>query len=67
MTGHDASVTFHLKDKPAWMHSEVLAAEEGAYVDGTWKTARLLNGDETDRGFGFHKEPTVVRVTMNRF
>ena len=67
VTGHDASVTFHLRDKPAWMHSEVLAAEEGAYVDGTWKTARLLNGDETDRGFGFHKEPTVVRVTMNRF
>lgn len=68
LMGKDASVIFHLPGKLPWQHSEFLTAEEGAYVNGVWKTDRLLNGDETDRGicfFGAHGK--LVRVRMNRF
>lgn len=67
VTGVDASVTFHLPGKPAWMHSQILKAEQGAYENGVWKPLRLLNGDETDRGLSFHEKPEVVRVTMMQY
>lgn len=67
VTGFDASVTFHLPGKKAWMRSEIVRAEEGAYENGAWKAARWWNGDETDRGLSFYSKPTVVRVRMGRF
>ena len=67
VTGTDASVIFHLPGQSPWAHSEFLSAEEGRYENGVWKTSRLLNGDETDRGIQFHDGATVVRVKMNRF
>jgi hypothetical protein len=67
VTGHDASITFHLPGKPAWMHSEILRAEQGSYDKGVWKPLRLWNGDETDRGLSFHEAPEVVQVTMGKF
>jgi hypothetical protein len=67
VTGVDASVTIHLPGKPAWMHSQILKAEQGAYENGVWKPLRLLNGDETDRGLSFHEKPEVVRVTMMEY
>jgi hypothetical protein len=67
VTGVDASITFHLPGKPAWMHSEILRAEQGTYDSGVWKPLRLWNGDETDRGLSFHASPEVVRVVMGKF
>ncbi|HXS77144.1 MAG TPA: DUF5597 domain-containing protein [Terracidiphilus sp.] len=67
VTGVDASVVFHLPNKPAWIRSEILTAEQGAYENGVWKPLRLWNGDETDRGLCFYEKPTVVRVKMHRF
>lgn len=67
VTGVDASVTFHLAGKPAWMHSQILTAEQGQYENDTWKALRILNGDETDRGLSFHEKPEVVHVKMGRF
>ena len=67
VTGSDASVIFHLTGQLPWMHSEFLSVEEGRYENGAWKSSRLLNGDETDRGIQFHDDETVVRVTLNRF
>ncbi len=67
VTGFDASVRFHLPGKPPFIRSQILTAEEGSYVNGVWKTTRLWNGDEVDRGLCFHKEPQVVRVRMGRF
>jgi hypothetical protein len=47
---------------------QILSAEEGSYDDGVWKTKRLWNGDETDRGLQFHAhDPAVVRVRLGRF
>ena len=67
VTGMDASVTFHLPGKPAWMHSQIVKAEQGVYENGVWKPLRILNGDETDRGLSFHDKPEVVRVTMMEY
>jgi len=67
VTGVDASVIFHLPGKLPWMRSDIVTAEQGAYENGVWKTARLLNGDETDRGLCFHRTAEVVRVQMERF
>ncbi|HLY41160.1 MAG TPA: DUF5597 domain-containing protein [Terracidiphilus sp.] len=67
VTGVDASVTFHLPGKPAWMHSQPLTAQQGVYENNTWKPLRILNGDETDRGLSFYEKPEVVRVKMGRF
>ena len=67
VTGVDASVTFHLPGKQAWMHSEIVTAEQGVYENGAWKPLRLLNGDETDRGLCFYQKPEVVHVTLGRF
>ena len=67
VTGLDSSVTFHLPGKPAWMHSEIVTAEQGVYEVGVWKPLRLWNGDETDRGLCFYQNPEVVHVKMGRF
>ncbi len=67
VTGVDASVVFHLPGKPAWIHSQIVSAEQGSYEGGVWKALRLWNGDETDRGLCFYQKPEVVRVTMGRF
>jgi len=67
VTGVDASVVFHVPGEQPWIHSQILSAEEGAYDNGVWKTQRLWNGDETDRGLSFHGGAAVVRVKMQRF
>ena len=68
VTGVDASVIFHLPGKLAWMRSQILFAEQGTYENGVWKSLRLWNGDETDRGLCFYNnKPAVVRVKMQRF
>jgi hypothetical protein len=67
VTGQDASVVFHLPGKMPWIHSEVVSAEQGSYVNGQWKAQRLWNGDETDRGLCFHQAPEVIRLKMGKF
>lgn len=67
VTGFDASVRFHLPGQPPFIRSQILTAEEGSYADGVWKTVRLWNGDEVDRGLCFHQKPVVVRVRMGKF
>ncbi len=68
VTGVDVSVRFHLPGKLPDMRMQILSAEEGAYDNGAWKSVRLWNGDETDRGLNFHADqPEVVRVRLGRF
>lgn len=67
VTGVDASVIFHLKDKMPWMRSQFLRVEQGHYTKGQWKVDRLLNGDETDRGICLQHDGDVVRVIMQKF
>jgi hypothetical protein len=68
VTGIDASVSFHLPGRLPGLRMQILAAEEGSYQNGVWKSARLWNGDETDRGLQFHADdPAVVRVRVGSF
>lgn len=67
VTAVDASVSFHLPEKLPWMRSQILSAEQGVYENGVWKPLRRWNGDETDRGLRFFKNPEYVRVRMTRF
>jgi hypothetical protein len=60
-------VSFHLPGRLPRIHMEILSAEEGSYENGVWKTSRLLNGDETDRGLNFYAEPEAVRIKLGRF
>ena len=67
VTAIDAAVSFHLPDRLPGLRMQILAAEEGRYENGEWKSLRLLNGDETDRGLRFHEQPEVVRVRLSKF
>lgn len=68
VSGVDASVSFHVPGRLPGMRMQILSAEDGSYDDGVWKTKRLWNGDETDRGLQFHADdPAVVRVRLGRF
>ena len=68
VTGVDASISFHLPGRLPGVRMQILTAEEGSYQNGTWKTERLWNGDETDRGLQFHPDdPATVRVRLSRF
>jgi len=68
VTGIDAAVSFHLPGRLPGTRMQILSAEEGSFQSGVWKTIRLLNGDETDRGLQFHADdPVVVRVKVGKF
>ena len=44
-----------------------LSVEEGTYINGTWHTARLWNGDQTDYGLNFTTLPQLLRVRLRPF
>ena len=70
VTGFEASVSFEVAPgadgKPLSQQVEILRAEEGKYVNGTWQLSRIWNGDQTDRGLQFHSGNTsVVRIQLH--
>jgi hypothetical protein len=70
VTGFDASVSFEpattLGAKPDNEQIEILRADEGQYVNGNWQTARIWNGDQTDRGLNFRSgNSSVVRIRLH--
>ncbi len=69
VTGFDASVSFRLADtvgKAQNQQLEILRAEEGRYVNGSWQALRIWNGDQTDRGLQFKgSHPEVVRIRLH--
>lgn len=69
VTGFDASVSFKVAEAPgAAMNKqlEILRADEGEYVNGVWQTARIWNGDQTDRGLNFRgPNQSVIRIRLH--
>ena len=69
VTGFDASVSFRFSPEYAKAHNaqlEILRAEEGKYENGVWKTTRIWNGDQTDRGLNFFAgNQQVVRIRLH--
>ncbi|WP_255551439.1 DUF5597 domain-containing protein [Granulicella sp. dw_53] len=68
VTGIDASVAFHTEGRLPGLRMQILSAEEGTFENGVWKTSRLWNGDQTDRGLAFRKHiRTVVKIHLGTF
>jgi hypothetical protein len=70
VTGFDASVSFSVsaasEAAPKNQQIEILRADEGEYVDGNWQTARIWNGDQTDRGLNFRGvNKSVIRIRLH--
>jgi hypothetical protein len=67
--GFDASVSFRLNPAAGAQNEqiEILKAEEGIYINGSWQTLRILNGDQTDRGLNFHGgTQQAVRIRLHK-
>ena len=68
VTGIDASVAFHTEGKLPGIRMQILSAEEGTYENGTWKSSRLWNGDQTDRGLNFREgNRAIVKIKLGTF
>ena len=76
VTGFDASVRFESAESPSEpgtmaqpkQQVEILTAEQGTYVDGTWQKTRIWNGDQTDRGLDFPAaNKDVIRILLHAF
>jgi hypothetical protein len=70
VSGLDASISFEIANapgaKPRNEQVEILRADEGEYLNGTWQTTRIWNGDQTDRGLNFRSGSTnVVRIRLH--
>ena len=69
VTGVDASISLQLTAEESAKRNEqleILRAEEGHYVNGSWQMERIWNGDQTDRGLNFFPDtPQVVRVWLH--
>jgi hypothetical protein len=58
-------ITFHPAGKNSARAWQYIKVEEGNYENGTFKSLRILNGDETDWGGpGFDAVPTVLQVSL---
>lgn len=67
VTGFDASVRFELNGTAKNEQLEIVMADEGSYIDGVWKTARIWNGDQTDRGLNFRSaNKEVMRIRLHQ-
>ncbi len=64
VTGVSARVDFRPTDAASGKHRAFVKVEEGTYVDGKRKFARIWNGDQTDYGLNFTDAPQVLRVTL---
>lgn len=42
----------------------IVRVEEGTLKNGTWVTSRVWNGDQTDYGLNFIRQPVLLRVKM---
>jgi len=48
-------------------NGQILRAEEGTFVNGSWQTRRRWNGDQTSYGFNFNAEPALLRVKLSTY
>ncbi len=63
LAGYHCRVMFRPTGINEGLPWQYLIVEEGHYVDGEFKTDRILNGDQTDWGLNF-SQPTVLRVSV---
>ncbi len=64
VAGFFCRVDFHVTDKSSDKQRQFLRVEEGRYENGTFRTIRTWNGDQTDWGLNFTSAPQVLRVSL---
>ncbi|MFL6463620.1 MAG: DUF5597 domain-containing protein [Bryobacteraceae bacterium] len=62
--GMDAHVQFRPARGRKQRNAQFLSAEEGTYVEGQWKTKRVLNGDETFFGVRLPAPGAMLRLKV---
>jgi beta-galactosidase GanA len=67
VAGFFCRVDFSLGDNSSGKQRDFLRVEEGTYEDGTFRSIRLWNGDQTDWGLNFTSEPQVLRVALGTY
>jgi hypothetical protein len=65
--GFDARVDFSLAHPGVHEQPQYLRVEQGAYEGTSWKSARWLNGDETDYGLNFGDNGSILHVQMGHY
>ncbi|HEY0314160.1 MAG TPA: DUF5597 domain-containing protein [Allosphingosinicella sp.] len=65
VAGSDARVRFSLASPAGGENGAIVRVEEGTFDEsGHWVTARVWNGDQTDYGLNFTRQPVLLRVKM---
>lgn len=64
LIGSNANVVFQPRLGSPYKDAEVISVEEGGFVDGKWKTSRLLNGDETYFGLVLPHAGATLQVKL---
>ena len=67
VTGHMCRVDFLPSDPASKAQREFLHVEEGTYVNGVFRVARIWNGDQTDWGLNFGAVPVILKVKLGTF
>lgn len=65
--GQNVRLRLALADPAKGESAQVIAAEEGTFVDGKWVMRRRWNGDQIDYGFSFGTEPVWLRIEMGSY
>lgn len=64
LIGFDATVRFRPVRGSKLKDAQFLSVEQGTYVNGQWKTTRVLNGDQTFFGVRLGHEGTMLKVKL---
>jgi Domain of unknown function (DUF5597)/Beta-galactosidase len=64
VTGVFCRVNFQLRDASSPLQREFVRVEEGVYENGSFRSARNWNGDETDWALNFGSGAQLVRVQL---
>jgi hypothetical protein len=67
VAGFFCRVDFHPTDAASHKQRQFIRVEEGSYEKGSFKAARIWNGDQTDWGLNFTSVPQVLRVSLGTY
>jgi hypothetical protein len=64
VAGFFCRVDFRIHDEAFGKQRQYLRVEEGTFDGGSFRVARIWNGDQTDWGLNFASAPQLLRVTL---
>lgn len=66
VAGSDVRLAFSLAAQTNGENSQVIDAEEGTFVNGTWVMTRRWNGDQVDYGINL-TTPTLLKIRLGSY